>query len=433
MRSTTLVGTALTIAISSCSSAREATITLTTGEELDAFSRPPTPTLLVAESLDRDGNVTDVVRSPLPTSEISLGDKPRSGVGAFRVAATDAAGKVLLRGESQLVQFGALENASFEIFVQRTGEFARLPRAPSPLDVTHASLAVGRYILAASGTTTFLYDLVLLQPAASLPALPREAKSLATFGTAALLIDDTGATALDLATGHPSEVPAPTGGTFAEVAGGNAITANDGSVVIVGGTRSSGGATPRILLLSNRGEVQFGVLTTSRQGACATWVEGRGVFVYGGGVDAASAVAEIIAPGASLGTPVQLPADPVEGCGAAALDASHVLVVGGIRPGDTNTGSARVIDLACTVDCRPVAWSGSLPRVRAEAFALGAAAALVLGNDQVGNSHVYRFAPGGFTELALKVPRRNAHLVGIGSTGAAAVVGGAAAIEQYLE
>ena len=97
-----------TAALTSCKDTPSATITITTGDELDAFSRAPAPTTLVVENVGLDGTVTELSRTSLPTEEISLGDKGRTDVGAFRVTAIDATGKALLKGESLFVQFGAL-------------------------------------------------------------------------------------------------------------------------------------------------------------------------------------------------------------------------------------------------------------------------------------------------------------------------------------
>jgi hypothetical protein len=421
-----------TTSIASCKDDPSATVAITVGEELDAFSRAPAPTTLIVENVGLDGTVSLLSRSTLPADQISLGDKPKTDAGAFRVTGLDATGKVLLKGESLFVQFGALENAALEVFVQRTGELARFPRGPAQLDSPRVSIAVGRYIVAATDTSTFLYDLMLLTTAPPLPVLSRPAKSLATFGTAAVIVDEVGATTLDLSSGSASDLPAPTGGTFAEIAGGETIQAGDGSFYIVGATRASG-PTERVYAVATDGTARFAALVTPREGACAAWVDGRGLFVYGGG--GAEAAGELLAPGSSVFTKLPLAADPVKGCGATALDTSHVLVVGGVgSPTDVNgAAQARVIDLACTVDCKPAPWPGTLPLVRAGAMALGANAALVLGEDASGASRVFRAAPDGPKEIPLKVPRRGARLTTLPVAGTAAIVGGAPSIERYVD
>ena len=428
-----LIALSLAAAVSSCKDDPTATVAVTTGVEMDAFSRSPAPTTLVVDNVAVDGTVTELSRTALPTGSISLGDKLRTDVGAFRLTATDATGKVLLKGESLFVQFGALESASLEIFMQRTGEAARLPNPPAALAAPRVGLTVGRYVLAASGTSTFLYDLLLLKPAPPLGNLPRAAKSLGAFGTAALIIDDNGASTFDLSTAKFSDLPAPAGGTFAEIAGGASTEAFDGAVSIVGGTRATGGASSRVFRIAANGTVAFAALATPREGACAASVDGRGLFVYGGaGTEAA---AEILAAGAALGTKLAFPADGVKGCGATALDGSHVLVVGGVgSPTDVGgAAQARVVDLACTADCKPVPWMGTLPLVRAEAVALAADVALVLGDDASGASRLFRATAAGPTEIPLKVARRGARLQPLPVKNTVAIVGGAPEIEQYTE
>src|SRR6478672_2580549 len=105
----------LIVACAACSSTPTATFNLTTGEEADALTRNPAPTTLVVQALDVNGNAQELARTPLAgAGDVSLGDKDRTDVGAIRVSALDAAGKVLLRGESLYVQFGALEDSPLD-------------------------------------------------------------------------------------------------------------------------------------------------------------------------------------------------------------------------------------------------------------------------------------------------------------------------------
>lgn len=421
-------------ALTACSDGPTATLTLTPGDELDAFSKGPVPTTLVVESVDLDGNVQELARTALPTDDISLGDKGRTDVGSIRVRASDAAGNVVLKGETLYLQFGALENTSLEVFVQRVGELARLPRSAQALDAPLLGTTVARYVVAATGTTLSLYDLLQLQPLTGLAALPRSARSFVTFGTAAIVIDDVAASTVDLSTGSFSDLPAPEGGTFAEVAGGLTVNAPDGSAYVVGGTRSTGGPSQRVLVISKEGVTSFASLSVPREGACATWVEGRGVVVVGGG-DASAAGAELLPIGTSQGAKLAYPADAVKRCGASTLDASHVLVAGGVGSATDVAGAApaRVLDLACTADCKPVVWPGALPLVRAESFTLTPTVALIAGDDAAGATRVFRASATETREIALKAPRRNGRLVALPIKGTVAIVGGNAPIEQYVE
>src|SRR5438552_11634025 len=105
-----------------CSSKQTATLDVVTGGEPDAFSRQPAPATIVVEEIGTDGVPKELSRSPLPADELSLGDVGKSDVAAIRVTALDGSGKTLLRGESLFVEFGALADTTFEVFVQRTHE-----------------------------------------------------------------------------------------------------------------------------------------------------------------------------------------------------------------------------------------------------------------------------------------------------------------------
>jgi hypothetical protein len=424
MRLVAMVALVALTTIAGCSDDPAGTVNISLGEESDALSRTPAPTTLVVETLGLDRTKNEVARVALPaSSDVSLGDLPRSDVGALAVTGLDAAGKVLLRGETLYLQWGALENLTLDVFLQRTGELARVPRGPSAFDAKVAIVAVGRYVLAASDTSTYLYDLLNLRPLENPPVLPRNARSLVTFDTTAIVIDETGADLFDLQLGRRNDLAAPTGASFAEIAGGATVRAPDGTQFIVGPTRTAGGPTQKILKVSPEGTVTALSIAVAREGACAAWVEGRGLIVYGGSASAPGG--EIIAPTAQDSSGLPFPADDVRACGATALDGSHVLVAG---------EEARVLDLACAADCKPVAWPGTLDLVRAEAFTLFPDAALVVGDDASGNTKAIRASNGGPREVPLKTPRRGAHLVALPQDGYAAIVGGGApGIEQYVE
>jgi hypothetical protein len=402
-----------------CSGTPEGTIQILTGDETDTFTRDPAPVMLVVERLATDGTRSEIARAALPNATVDLGDRPRSEVGAIAVRAEDAQGRVLVRGESLFVQWGALSSTGLDVFVQRTGELARMPRGPQGAVTNLTALLAGRYVLSIAGRGATLYDLLTLRTLSSAPTLPREPKSLGAFGTTALLVDEMGATAIDLSDGSTSELSAPAGGSFAEISGGARTLAGDAQY-IVGGTRPSG-PTTRVLAIDAEGKASFASLNVARQGACATYVEGRGLVVVGGAAEGAGI--EILAPGALVAAPLPYPSDAATGCAAATLDVSHVLVVG---------GTSRVFDLACTADCTPVVWADAVPLVRAEAHALGSDAAFIVGDDAAGATRTFRVTPSGPKEIPTKIARRGARSLRT-STGSVVVVGGALGIEQYLE
>jgi hypothetical protein len=379
----------------------------------------------VTEEVALDGTKKEVSRQSLPVSSIDLGNLQQSDIGGIAITGLGADGKALVKGESLLVQWGALQDQTLQVFAQRTGELARMPAGPAAFDVNPAVIVEGRFVLGISGTTAYAYDLLTVHTLNQNPTLPRAAKSVAAYASAALLIDENGATSFDLSSGQTLDFTAPTGGSFGEVAGGIRVGAPDSSQLIVGATRSSGGATPRILLVDANGSASFAALTAPREGACAAYVQGRGLVVYGG--DPTAPGGEVLAPNATVATSLPYVADPIKGCGATALDVTHVLVAGG------DGGPARVFNLACSADCAPVAWQGAIPLVRAEAADLAPDAALIVGDDASGNTHVYRASPMELREIPLKIPRRGARLVRAPTDALIIVGGGAPGIEMYRE
>lgn len=412
------------VAFAACSDP-DGTVTIVTGEEKDVFSREPKPVTLITETVALDGTKKELSRQAFPVDTIDLGELPQSDIGGVAITALGADDKPLIKGQSLLVQWGALREQQLQIFAQRTGELARVPAGPDAADVGPAVVVQGRFVLGVFGATAFLYDLLTLHTLNGQPALPRAPKSVVAVDAAALLIGDDGATSFDLQTGAAVDFPAPTGGAYAEVAGGARVVATDSSQFIVGASRVGAGPSGRIFYVDADGKSSFVALTAPREGACAAYVEGRGLVVWGG--DATAAGGEVLAPNATVATPLPYPADAIKGCAATALDQTHVLIAGG------DGGPARVIDLACSANCTPAVWQGAIPLVRAEAAPLAADAALLVGDDAAGATHVYRASPTELREIPLKNPRRGAHLLRAPAEALVVVGGGAASIEMYRE
>ena len=420
---------ALVLLAGACSSERQGTVRLDLGEEVDALSRAPAPVTLVVSSVDLDENVKELSRTPLPASTIDLGEVPRTDVGAIRVAGLLADGTPVVKGTSLFVQWGALERGDLPVFAQRVGELARLPAGPSLTDAAVATVVAGRWMVAAKGTATTVYDLLQLRTYAESPTLPRTARSLATYGSVLIAIDEGAAAGLDLGTGATAEVVAPSGGTLAEVSGGLTFFAKDGSQLVVGATRREGDPTARVLRVGTDGSLSFASLASPRRGACATWVEGRGLVVWGG--SDASPGGELLAPGATTAVTLPFPPDAVTACAAAPLGPSTVLIAGGARADGVVT-RARVVDLACTTSCAVREVAGEVPLLRAEALAVAGGAALVTGDDATGATRAFRVTESAIREVALRAPRRGARLLA-SPLGGALVVSGAPGLEHYTE
>jgi hypothetical protein len=425
------------LAVASCAPTPSGTIELVTGGEPDALTRAPAPTALQVVAVDAKGNATTLATAALPTDSIDLGERDETLVAAVQVSGLDANGKRLVYGEALPVELGALDGLTLDVFIQRTGELARMP---SPLSdgrqAPTLGIMVGRYIFVGGGsdpslaTSTQLYDLATFQALSAPPTLPRTPLSIVFDSTYGMLIDASGATSYDFSDSTSKDLPAPAGGSWADVAGGTTLTAADGTSYVVGATRTTGNPTATVLRVDPNGNVSFLPLLTARLGAAAAWVEGRGLVVAGGGGGGAGV--EILGAAATSATALPYPTDIVTGAGAAALDSQHVLLAGGTSAAGDDAGT-RVIDLGCAASCTAAPWTGSLAPalVRSDAFATKAGDALVVGSDATGATHVYRLTPTSATELPLKVARQNARALEL-PTGAIAIVGGAGEIESFF-
>jgi hypothetical protein len=428
---------ALLLAIAACSSSSNGTLQIVTGEETDTFSRPPAPVVkLQVDSVDGSGNKRSLATATLPASSIDLGTVATNAVGTIEVSGTGADGSQLVYGQSLPIAFGALDGVTIPIFVQRTGELARMPRPLSDARPTPTlALFGGRFLFVGAGSdpalaqTTQLYDFAFLAPLTAPPALPRVPRSVAFVGMVGWLIDDGGATEYDFSANTSSEATAPAGGLYGDVAGGATVLASDGSQYVVGATRTTGAPTAKVLALDPTGQPSWRSLTAPRLGAAVTWVDGRGLVVAGGSASAAGV--EVLGIGATTGSALAYPADGSIGAGASTLDPQHVLLAGGVTIAAQDAG-VRAIDLGCGAQCTPTPWS-ALPTALAsvQAFASDAAHALVVGSDLTGTTHVYRLTTTSATEVPTKVPHAGASAL-VSPVGSVVLFGGAHEIESFM-
>ena len=428
------------IVLAACSSTPNATLALSVGGEADAFTRAPAPTTLVVDAIDvNSGAVSNLARAALPASDIDLGDRSSSNLVRIRANGVDASDRVLVTGTSVQIQPGALEDSTLPIFVQRTGEFARMP---APLSVGREAPVLAnvtnRFVFVAGGSTpandkgSQIYDLATLTASNGPTAMPRTPRSMAVYDTAVLLIDDAGASSFSLSNAAlaPTNVNPPDGGTFGEVAGGITVRAPDATLYVVGATRTSA-PSARILKVNKDGVAAFANLATARRGAAAVWVEGRGLVIAGGS-DTGAGV-ELLSPGGTTTTPLAYPADATIGAGAAALDATHV-VLGGGADATGQPAATRTIDVACaTSACTAITWdAGKIPvaLVATQGFDLDTGSALFVGDDATGLSHAYRASQQGVSEIAFKIPRRGARGIRVNPP-AITFVGGDPTVESF--
>ncbi len=426
-----------------CSTSDTGTIALVAGED-DVFTAAPACTSVAVSLLadDDSGTVTQLGTAALPTSSVALSDIPSSASGTLQVAATDSTGTVQVRGASLDLSIGGIAGETLDVYVQRIGQTSLLPNPISQVHVApQLAISDGRYIAAVdptdAGATVDLYDLLAFAPTTSVN-IARAATSLVTSGTLLVAIDPNGATYVDLLDLTTSDIDAPTGATFADVAGGETVYAPTGVSYVVGATRQTGAATTAVLVIAADGTTSFSQLVTPRLGASAAYVTGRGLVIAGGSADTASSGAEILGEGAATATAIATVAtDATSGAGAVALDGETVLLAGGVLPGDGGLTAApsRVINLTCTASC--VSSWPALPETLdpTSAFLVkttaGAPGVLLVGDDAQSSTHAVLLDATTATEITLREPRQSARAVVLPTQGVA-IVGGTTDIESYL-
>lgn len=418
---------------------------LVTGHEKDTWTAKPAPVHVVVDKLlSSSGDKVSIASAHAPLDHFSLG---MGAAGVYRVAARDTQQVVRVEGWSVEIDPAAVAAHTVPLFIQRSDAFARPPGLLGTDQGTAPPAAVfgSRHLLlggAAQATKVVLdgYDLGLWRPDATTtsidcPSKPCRFRSLAVVGSVALAIGDDWGVWYDVDAGTSGKAPLPDGlSSFADVAGGETITAPDGSAWIVGATRSDP-PSASVLHINADETLTTLSLVTPRAGASAAWVEGRGLVVAGGSNQGAGV--ELASSDATAFKAVGYAADPTTGAGLVALDGSTVLRAGGL---DAQGQPAATVALAlgCGSTCQPSTRGDPVPLDRARAFRFDSGDVLVVGADDAGMTQAIRLTAGIQTPIPLREPRKGATAV-LAPTGQVAVVGGvhadltpARSVELYL-
>jgi hypothetical protein len=383
---------ACTLLASTGCSHDSATIELVTDDEAGTFTQNPVPTFLQISEVTylSDGGVssTPLVDAALPVTSIDLGNRSQNTQAILTVTGFAADGGAVIFGASVPLDFGAINGLTIPIFVQRTGQFARLPGTFSVPDGgadtrTSPVLAVfnADYLLVAGGDqpgsgdagtgeagdvdaatgeagapllseSTQIYDFTLLAPSSAPPEMPQPVQSIAFDDTVGWLFDaDAGNYFFFSGTYAPYPFSLPAGGgAFADIAGGaTIIDPSTGNEYIVGATRTSGNPSQYVLEIEPGdastsypyGTASWIALGTPRLGATAVWLGSQDELAIIGGNTAADAGGgvEVISGTSGIVTGLSFPADLTIGAGAVVLDGGMVLLVGGVVPGlDAGSG-----------------------------------------------------------------------------------------------
>lgn len=411
-------------------------VAVTVGQESDVFSGIETVEIV---GLDADGG--EVVRgSAAPGGEVDLGEVPTDTLLTFEVRAEG--GGAVVRGRSLAVLAGGIDGDAIPLFAQRTGSFARPPGALVNAHVGGVAAVIAeRWLLSTGGDLAIsaegadvdpgapeFYDLLAWGGAAS-TNLPRRARSIVTRGSAALIVDEAGATWVDFDSGSTFDAEAPSGVVWSLVAGGATVDAPDGVSYVVGGTRSRDryGDFPvdDVLRVGSTGELSAAKLAAGRVGAAATWVDDVGLVVVGGTGDAAGV--EVLGSGEATARPLPFATDRVEGAAVVPTGERSVVRVGGAFPESGASAPVVVLDLGCVEDCAPqiVLEAGRLPALRRTRAFSTPSGVITLGDDESGELRVFLVPLDGTapTEAPLREPRRGA-AVTAAPNGTLAILGG---------
>lgn len=418
---------ALLLCLISCGTS-QGTLEITTGGETDVLTKDPKPTQLVVETFDTTGMAMRIGQAALPATTIDLVEQKKSSNATIRVTARDDQNTILATGSSLLLNLGVLADHTLQIFIQRNGELARMPREMGDAreDPVLATLA-GRYIFMVGGSVglqTQIYDLMSLTALTNPPAMKILPRSIVPLSTAEVLIGDSAALAFDFAkTGDDAlSTPAvPAGLAWSEVAGGPTIQGDDGTQYVVGPARTTGMPTDKILIVKSDGTSSFATLGKARLGAATCWVSGRGLIISGSTMGMAGI--EQIPPGTSASNPnTNFPDSPSGVC--APLDGSRIVIATGPK--------AQLVDLVCTTSCMPAPFGGAMiPNAPLQVFSSTAKDVFALADDADGTTHAYRIGMDSTVEVAFKIPRKRARGLRL-PTGSIAVVGGSTTIESFV-
>ncbi len=341
--------TLLTLGLLSCSTTESGVINLITGGETGSdspFAEQPLPTELAVTATDIEGGTTDLIRTAYQAgATLTLPQLSSDNVDTLRATAYDSADAAIIYGQTIVpIQLGGIDGITLDLFVQRKGQFARMPSPVTPAIQSPLATIVDQQFIFVADTKAqqgWLYSLLFWALAEAVDGgptstpLPCPPLTVAAISgtTYALFICSEKSTSISGAcqgeTAPPDDVDlhaylydvsgqpdscetfAPGSGvdagspfSWTSLAGGSAVTAPNGDVYIVGATRPAMGAsgasgpTESVLRyaapsLNDAGIAQFPrnwfALNTPRAGAAALWLTrstgaagARGLVVAGG-------------------------------------------------------------------------------------------------------------------------------------------------------
>lgn len=408
--------------LAGCSSSTDlppGVITITTGQEADAWTLDPAVQNVTLDLVQTTGRTT-LSTVPAPTTEISLGtDGPPSAIASFEATGFDADSNAVLRGFTMPYFIFGFAAAQLTLFMGRNGEMARAPgELLVPRQHPQVAILAHTYLLISGGdgtgtdpTAFDAYDMRTWSMVAGQPALPTAPESWAVTDPNLLLIDHNGALWLNIDTSVRTTVVAPSGLDFGSIVGGETLSASDDTQYIVGATRTSGEPTDQVLRVDTDGTLHLLRLSTARLGAAAAIVDGQ-LLVVGGSEDGAGA--EVTNAGGTAFIELAFPSDARRGAAMIVPpDTKVAILAGGRDPKTDEVSGFRTLDLECSEDCsQSEIAKADFAFDRPRLFALNERQLLAVGEaPDTGETKVFTFDTGvghALDEVPLRTPRRGA-------------------------
>lgn len=413
----------------------EAQFRLSTGHDANVFSAEPRVQRLDVTRHAEDGAV-EPVGSFAPPAENEVLDigMGRGETAYFEVEGVDSEGKGRVFGRSYYVSPYALEGVTLSLYVGRKGRFGRPygefwnEQGETP-PVAHLG---GRFLVTMGATAK---DAVVVDGfdfgtwGTDYPAYVScpvrncrvESSAVVDYGLLVMLGDSWGAFA-NFSQGSQAygELNPPAGlETFGLVSGGKTVYGRDGSAYVVGPTREEK-PSQFVVRIGFDGQISAHQLAYERQGAAATWVEGRGLLVAGG--SGAGAGAELLDQDTLVFEELDFAPDATTGSALFDIEARNVLRVGGRTPEGTSAPSV-LLDATCSEACRAIPWGSTVDLDRVDVFRVDEESLLAVGTNAQGWMAARRITQDGLEQVSLREKRRLASVIQT-SLGHVAVVGG---------
>ena len=413
------------------------------GQETSAMTEDAPVTKVVVQGVSPEGTTMSATAAPGGT--LDFGEINGDLAYTFDVTGFDAQGNTVLRGRSiGGIVPSSLAGESFPVFAERLGGWSRPTGALARAHSHAPAVTIGeRYLFMTGGDAaqnaaeTEEYDLFWWEGAKG-PTFPFAARTLVSnvdsvlaLGSDVIWLDSSGFASPTLPTGLDS---------FEPLAGGSAVTSDDGRLFLVGATRLDK-ASDVVLEVAADQSVTVRKLVFPRAGAAATWVADVGLVVVGG--SATDPAVEVLPVNGTAFAVPGFPPDATTGAGAAASTLGTVLLAGGTSNGVG--AKTRIFDPRCISDCTMDVLDDATPDAalaKTAAFGLPGGRAVVVGDelDPMGQTRTYviHYLKPSVKEMPLREPRRGATAVPA-PNGTLAVMGGlhldgtpALSVEMYF-